>query len=243
MKKFFLLIVALMAVATTASAQYLCNTPGTVLTYRETNPKEKIDQTYKASVIEATTGEDGTIAVRIEEKHPVPGNRLAEITGFVSYSYNPADSVTSVVLMTPDDFKTTLAESIRQMASQAGQSISDSQIAEILDAAKVSGNLTVTLDPNAAVDSKFANSTLRCSMMGQMMSFRLTKGLYKGTETVETEAGKFDCIKITYLLSSPEGVQYITQWFAPGIGMVRETDCNKKGEILAEQILTAVQTN
>ncbi|MDO4320286.1 MAG: hypothetical protein Q4C34_06880 [Bacteroidales bacterium] len=241
MKKFAMLIVALVAACSVASAQYLCTTPGTVLTYRETNAKEKIDQTFKATIIDVTTAEDGTVSARVEEKHPVPGNRLSELTSYMGYSFNPADTVTTVTLMTPDDFKISLAESIREMGVQAGQSISDSQIAEILDGAKISGHLTVPLAPNAAVDTKFANSTLRCSMMGQMMSFRMTKGLYKGFETIETEAGKFDCIKITYVLSLPEGgAQYTTQWYAPGVGLIRDIDCNKKGEIQQEQVLTAI---
>lgn len=236
-----MLLVALVAACSVASAQYLCTTPGTVFKYRETDTKEKLDQTYKSTVIDVTTAEDGTVSARLEEKHPIPGNRLAEMTSYMGYSFNPADTVTTVTLLTPDDFKVSLSESIRQMAEQAGQSVSDAQIAEILDAAKISGHLTVPLNPAAAVDTKFANSTLRCSMMGQMMSFRMTKGLYKGFETIETEAGKFDCIKVSYSLSMPEGgVEYVTQWYAPGIGLVRETDCNKKGEILQEQVLTEI---
>lgn len=237
-----MLTLVLAAFALSASAQYFNTTPGQKLTYRETEAKEKVDQSYTATVLTVDTAENGVITSRVEEKHPIPGNRLSELTTYVGYSYNPADSVTTVTLMTPEDFKDLMGTSIREMASEAGQSISDSQIAELLDNAKISGSLSLPLSPSAVPDTKFVNSTLRCNMMGQMTSIRITKGLYKGSETIETPAGTFDCTKVTYLFSTPEGtVRYITEWYAPGVGLVRHIECNKKGDIQSEQILTAIE--
>ncbi len=34
--------------------------------------------------------------------------------------------------------------------------------------------------------------------------------------------------------------QYVTAWYADGIGMVKQIDADKKGNVRSEQVLTAI---
>ena len=69
------------------------------------------------------------------------------------------------------------------------------------------------------------------------MSMNFWEGKNLGTESVTTEAGTFDCVKISYVqrTSSPGGNEKrnVTEWYAKGIGLVRSIDTDKKGNILA----------
>ncbi len=76
------------------------------------------------------------------------------------------------------------------------------------------------------------------------MSMAVSNGVVDGFEDVTTDAGTFSCIKVSYQMRSntPDGAQkeYVTDWYAPGIGQVKEVKTNKKGEVLTEQVLTAI---
>ena len=63
----------------------------------------------------------------------------------------------------------------------------------------------------------------------------------EGKETITTPAGTFDCFVITYDHESKMGIKFsgtAKQWLAEGVGMVSQTDYNKKGQIISKSVLT-----
>ena len=63
----------------------------------------------------------------------------------------------------------------------------------------------------------------------------------EGRETITTPAGSFDCFVITFNHESKMGIKFsgtARQWLAEGVGMVSQTDYNKKGEIISKSVLT-----
>lgn len=65
-----------------------------------------------------------------------------------------------------------------------------------------------------------------------------------GEETIETPAGEFDCFKITYDLAMktivPKNLK-VTDWYAKGIGLVKQELKNKKGKPMGSMLLTKLE--
>lgn len=73
------------------------------------------------------------------------------------------------------------------------------------------------------------------------LTFIMTNRKVLGYETVEVEAGTFDCVVISYDYESKFGVKVTgstKQWLAEGVGIVKQIDRNKKGKKVSESELT-----
>ncbi len=64
-----------------------------------------------------------------------------------------------------------------------------------------------------------------------------------GEESVTTPAGSFDCYVVEYTSKIKMGLEkkiQSKQWFAPGIGMVKQEDYNRKGKVMTSSLLTKI---
>ncbi|MCH9661402.1 MAG: hypothetical protein K0U54_10885 [Bacteroidetes bacterium] len=74
------------------------------------------------------------------------------------------------------------------------------------------------------------------------MDVSLTDRKVVATENVTTPAGSFDCFVITYTSNIKMGMNRkgtAKQWFAKGVGMVKQEDYNKKGKVTSSSLLTS----
>jgi hypothetical protein len=244
MKKLFTLALAVFAACVGISAQYCSTTKGQVLKFHQTSQELKADFDVTTTIIAVDRDDNGVISVRQEEKQPSHENAFEDQITYSGFRYNPADTTTTVILMAAGDFKKLFVDGIRAMAAQAGQYLTADQLNEINDALKTSGELALQFSPNAAVGSKIPSAKLSCSAEGQSIDVRVTKALFQGFEEVETPAGKFNCAKLTYMMRyvgmglTPD--EYVTSWYAEGVGLVREIYADKKGNQNSETILTSI---
>ena len=245
MKKIITLALAVMVACSAASAQLCSTKEGQKFTYRQTETKAKKELVSTSTVVKVETAADGVVSVRMEDKTTDPSDPMHDQTMFSGYRFNPADTTTTNIIMGADDFKEFIIGMIKQGAEAAGQFVSDAQMAEVEKMVKVSGEMALPLNPNAVAGQTFSNSTLRCTMGPQSMKLLLCKGKYQGREEIEVPAGKFNCVKVEYQVRStgmgpdtPD--QYVTAWYADGIGMVKQIDADKKGNVRSEQVLTAI---
>jgi len=83
--------------------------------------------------------------------------------------------------------------------------------------------------------------------MNGMTTFRMlvevTDRSVSGRETLETEAGTFDCVKIsqsvkTKMIMKIEATS--NEWYAEGVGIVRSESFDKKGRLSGYSVLTAL---
>lgn len=242
MKKIFSILLAVALACGAASAQYCPSTQGQTLVYHSVNTKEKTDETYKSTVVSAEKDAEGVLSVRMKETHTSPENPLEEMSVFTGFRFNPADTVTTVIMMSAPDFKDLMVKQVKDMLYASGQYPSDSDMQQFADALKVSGELAFPIPANPVNGAVFDKSVLRTSVMGQNIVMRISKGSYLGRETVETPAGKFDCAKLTYAVkntgmgNAPEIIT--TAWYADGVGLVRSTETDKKGnEVSSEELI------
>lgn len=249
MKSIITLCAAVILGCGASMAQYMCRQQGAVLTYTETATveKETISEDFTATVISVETDDMGLLINRIEEVHKVPGNALAEIKNYNGFTFNPATSLTTYDMMSGDDFKAHLLNMIKMSAEAAGQFVSDSDMAELKKSVRVSGDLSLPLpgDPDL-LSQKVANQSIKVNIATQSMSMNLWEVKYLGYEDVEVPAGKFDqCLKVSYVIrqTSPEGneKQYVTEWYAKEVGVVKSVNADKKGNVVAEQVLKSIQ--
>lgn len=236
----------LLTVATfSVSAQFMPTTQGTVYTYESMDASESKDNpktsTLTITVADVQTADNGVITATVVERNS-QGAVMGIEESHSTYSYNPADSVTTLLLMTPEEFKDNMLAVVRQFASEAGQYVSDLEMEEVAKMIKPKGKLEIPLNPNAAEGSSFPNSTIRATVIAQSTGMKIIKGKYAGYEAVSTPVGEFDCLKITYVLAPiGQGIDtYVTSWYAPGIGLVAESVADKKGNVIGRRTLTAV---
>lgn len=240
MKTIFTFACALILGFSAATAQYFSTTPDQKFTFSEKS--EEVKQNYNVVVKSVDKADDGVVTAVYEETHKVPGGGVFdEMKMTTKYKYNPVDQVTTHVVMDRQSMIDMLFP-ILQSASQ-GQ-LSDEQIHEHLNSMKISGEIVIPVIANAAEGQVFEKSRLRCFMGDQQMNISLSKGTYLGKETIETEAGKFDCVKLSYqmktaVVGAPQ-IQYITSWYAPGIGAVKTVSGNKKGTEEEQQVIVSV---
>lgn len=242
-----LFAIMLMACGMAASAQYFCTEQGKVMIYKamKYDKKDSVETVIQATTMNVETAADGQITARVEDVQSDANNPLLEIKSYSTYIYNPQSDITTVIAMTADDFKNTLLTLIKESAMANGQYMSEMELADIEKVMSAKGQIEFTIDPKAEVGAKIPNSTLRLSAGQLTMSMNFWEGKFLGTESVTTEAGTFDCVKISYVrrMSSPGGNEKnnITEWYAKGVGLVRSIDTDKKGNIKEEQVLYIVK--
>lgn len=247
MKKLFTLATLALA-ALAANAQYLCTQQGTVLTYQRVAQLEddKTDEsTVTMTVLEVTTAPDGIVSVRVEEEAPIPGMPMAKNKEYSTSTFNPADTTTVIYIAGADESKAAIIEMIKNEAASAGQTLGESQLAELEKGISVKGELSIALNPNQAPGTKLPNKTLRMRLGPTNFTLNLWEGKIGEKETITTPAGTFECLKVTYTqkMNMAGNTQkfYVTDWYAEGVGCVRSINAEKDGKVLAKSELQSIK--
>lgn len=246
-RKIFLAI-ACGLVAAAASAQYCPTQVGTVLKYTEiTELPEHSEKFYVQTLDSVYTEGDRTVG-RIVSRSNVPGSLKTEPDQniYVYYTAGNTQAPTEYLLMNADELKDMMANEIREEIANSGQAVSASDLDEALASIRPSGKLSLTLNPEAAVDAKIPNASLRVSMGTMTFSFHISNGKVLERETVTVPAGEFaDCFKVTYVMKQNNPVEplkfYVTEWYAPGVGMVKQEMKDKKGNLVSSMTLTSIE--
>ena len=240
--KSIIVAAATLLIAGAASAQYAPTKEGMALNYKMTATAEgnQTEIMSTDSVTKVSTA-DGKTTVRIKSCIHNDNPLLDDMVMYSSATYTTPDEPTTLVMMTGEDFKAFIMNMIKISMEQAGQ-YNETQFKEAEANFRVKGELSLVLNPKGAVGDKLPNSRLRLDMGMQAATNFISNGVIAAYEDVTVAAGTFsNCIKVTYeeRENSPEGSSksYVTAWFAPEIGLVKEQKADKKGNILESQEL------
>lgn len=243
MKRFFAIIPLLAAFA--AVAQYMPVKEGQVLKFdvmERADVKADFEKgTATVTVTSVETSDDGSsMTATVKEHKSISSEKSPEDTNS-TYTFSPETKLTTYVMMTAEDFKATVMNVMREMAEQAGQYVSPQDMEEMSKMLKPKGNLEIPLTEAPEAEASFPTSSIRMSLPGQSAGVKAAKGKYLGMEELETSAGKFNCLKLTYVLAPiGQGVDnYVTEWYATNLGLVKQVVADKKGNTLFEQTLTS----
>lgn len=242
MKHILSLALAAMLTATAASAQYYPAKVGSVLKY--TSQSELPEPTTHTVTVTADSiwQDSGNTYVRLES-HTETGTLKT-----VPDSYSTAMSKTGdpqaptvITLMSPEQMRELMVNTIQNELASAVQMISPSDLEQIMAQIRPSGKLQLTIDPTAEPETKIPAASIRVNVATMNVSIHISGGKVLGQEQITTPAGTFDCIKISYIMKTNMAADslklYYTAWYAPGIGMVKEQGCDKKGKIVEQEEL------
>lgn len=95
--------------------------------------------------------------------------------------------------------------------------------------------------PDGNVNIKVSNSGI--TMVNMDVTIKNRK--VEGQEEITTEAGTFDCYKISYDSEAKTNLFTVTtggvEWLSPGVGVVKSESYNKKGKLTAYSLLTKLE--
>ncbi len=231
---------AAILLACSASAQYAPVKEGMVLNYK-INITEGNQEAFSTDSVLSVSNDGTTTTVLIKSCLHTDNPLVGDITMNTTSTYTTPDAPTIVMLMSGEEYRELTLKSVRIMLEEAGQ-YSSSKLEEVAEMLKAKGDLTLSLNPKGAPGEKIPNSRLRLDMGMQALNKFVSNGTIVGYEDVTVEAGTFNnCIKVHYEQreTTPDGSskEYITAWYAPEIGLVKEESADKKGNISSTQQL------
>lgn len=113
-----------------------------------------------------------------------------------------------------------------------------------LDELKFKGDNAFSLSNEAKAGASIPDRSY--SVIQNMLKNEVTisGASYLGTEKVSTTAGKFDCLKISYLKRTKIVLKSttwrVTEWYAEGVGLVKSESYDTKGRPAAKTLLTKI---
>ena len=232
MKKMLLAIVALLA-CHTMQAQYFCTTQGTELhyvNYDEAGQSLSNETVTVYNVVKNASGESAQYLAKIVT------NKTKNNTSYTLYNWNYDGNVT------------TCQEDLMYgpyIKSDSDPAKYDSKARQAMaEELKLKGDNSFTIKKHASAGGTNPDRTY--SLISNMLKneINISGAAYMGEEKVSTTAGKFDCIKISYLkrtkiVLKTETVR-VTEWYAEGIGLVKSESYNTKGEPDGKTILVKI---
>ena len=232
MKKMLLAIVALLA-CHTMQAQYFCTTQGTELhyvNYDEAGQSLSNETVTVYNVVKNASGESAQYLAKIVT------NKTKNNTSYTLYNWNYDGNVT------------TCQEDLMYgpyIKSDSDPTKYDSKARQAMaEELKLKGDNSFTIKKHASAGESIPDRTY--SLISNMLKneINISGAAYMGEEKVSTTAGKFDCIKISYLkrtkiVLKTETVR-VTEWYAEGIGLVKSESYNTKGEPDGKTILVKI---
>lgn len=232
MKKMLLAIVALLA-CHTMQAQYFCTTQGTELhyvNYDEAGQSLSNETVTVYNVVKNASGESAQYLAKIVT------NKTKNNTSYTLYNWNYDGKVT------------TCQEDLMYgpyIKSDSDPAKYDSKARQAMaEELKLKGDNSFTIKKHASAGESIPDRTY--SLISNMLKneINISGAAYMGEEKVSTTAGKFDCIKISYLkrtkiVLKTETVR-VTEWYAEGIGLVKSESYNTKGEPDGKTILVKI---
>lgn len=232
MKKMLLAIVALLA-CHTMQAQYFCTTQGTELhyvNYDEAGQSLSNETVTVYNVVKNASGESAQYLAKIVT------NKTKNNTSYTLYNWNYDGNVT------------TCQEDLMYgpyIKSDSDPAKYDSKARQAMaEELKLKGDNSFTIKKHASAGESIPDRTY--SLISNMLKneINISGAAYMGEEKVSTTAGKFDCIKISYLkrtkiVLKTETVR-VTEWYAECIGLVKSESYNTKGEPDGKTILVKI---
>lgn len=226
-------LVALLLAGHTARAQYFCTTPGVELHY--VNYDEVGQSTSDETVTVKDVVREGS-SVQASYYDKIVTTKSKNNTSYTLYNW------------TYDGAATTCTEDLMYGPYIASDSDPDkydeAARLRLLEDRKFKGDNSFSISDAAKAGEAIPDRNYQ--MIQNMLKNEITisGAAYMGTEKVSTTAGKFDCIKISYLKRTKIVLKSttlrVTEWYAKGIGLVKSEAYDTKGKLDKKTLLVKI---
>lgn len=232
MKKTALFVSALL-ICGMANAQYFCTKNGTELHYVNYDEAGQSISNVTTTV-KNVTNEDGKTLADYYSKTVTTKTKNNTSYSLTQWSYDGNNTVCTEDLMyelyiasdsDPDKYGPTAKAALQEDR-------------------KFDGDNSFTLSDNAKAGESMPDSSYKLILNMLKNEINISGAAYMGNETVSTTAGKFDCIKISYLKRTKIVLKTttlrITEWYAKGVGLVKSEAHDTKGNAYGKTLLTKI---
>lgn len=234
MRKTATSILLWIAACVMAQAQYFCTVNGTELHY--VNYDESGQSTSTETMTVANAVNEGGFKGSAEYYDKVVNTKAKNNTSYTKFNwiYDGTNTVCIEDLMYGP-----------YIASDSDPARYSNDIKNaLMEDYKFTGDNSFTLSEKAKGGQTFADRTY--SYISNMLKKEVTVsgGSYLEPEEVSTTAGKFKCIKVTYLKQTKivlkKETLRVTEWYAEDIGLVKREAYTTKGKLHSRTLLTKV---
>lgn len=245
MKKACLIFAAVFCMSA-AQAQFCNMEKGTVLLYvnedREAN-EVRIDTAFISDVVRK--GDDWLVNQSCLNPKTRTRDSIYDSDSFMRFIYRK-DGVTAHVVI-DEKWGPEKARTLRRELAEYGNAPFDGEAdldEQLADVENQKGAIALPLKKNAAQgeDMPGGEYTLKVGFM--KVGMKVDKGKYAGFEQVTVPVGSFDCLKVSYRLKQSilylPRTEYVTRWYAEGVGLVKEEVADKKGRLKRSRVLVGL---
>ena len=232
MKKFLILVGALF-MATAMHAQYFCTTPKAELHYVNYDEAGQSVSDVTAYVQNVAKSANRTFTDYLC-KHVTTKSKNNTSYSLTRWTYQDGKSICAEDLLyglyIADDSDPAQYDEAARM--------------KMIDRHKYKGDNSFFLADNAKAGEEMPDRFYQIAENMVKKEVYITGVTYMGTEQVSTTAGRFNCIKVSYLQRSKVVLKSTTvrvnEWYAKGIGLVKREVFDMKGRVDAKTLLVKV---
>lgn len=232
MKKTALFVSALL-ICGMANAQYFCTKNGTELHYVNYDEAGQSISNVTTTV-KNVTNEDGKTLADYYSKTVTTKTKNNTSYSLTQWSYDGNNTVCTEDLM----YELYIA------SDSDPAKYGPTAKAALQEDKKFDGDNSFTLSDNAKAGESMPNRLYKLILNMLKNEINISGAAYMGNETVSTTAGKFDCIKISYLKRTKIVLKTttlrITEWYAKGVGLVKAEAYDTKGKSYGKTLLTKI---
>lgn len=245
MKKAFYLFMLLTACSGAAKAQF-CNTQkGTLLYYETCDMEKETVQTDTVCIVDVSKIGDTLI---VKQENRGKRSEFGDAAEQITFRYN--DNTTRMTLMSADYLKEMMYRYYLDGYHQANPEETDEEkmkkgFDEFMDQLRFEGEVYIPLRTDAKTGDKLPESKFLYKLKPIKMTASVSNGTVEGFETLTTEAGTFNCLKVSYQAKYKimfiSETTYITEWYAENIGLVKSEEKTKRGKVTATSTLVRIE--
>lgn len=234
-----------------AYAQFFNSQKGTTLYYKSEDFEEKtpLVTTDTSRIVEVLTVGDTLIVKQVNYGKE---SELMEGDEVFTFRYTK-DGKTRLSLMSAEEGIKVLRQGFMKgwksadsaKVNRRTEAEMEADFQKYLNHVRCEGDLSLMLDANAAEGDKLPESDFLYKLGPMKLRAFLSNGKVEGFESVTTPAGTFNCLKVSYraqykvMLFSEKS--YVTEWYAPNVGLVKRQETDKKGNLLYDSVLIRME--
>lgn len=246
--KFIMMVAVALCAALPVSAQFMPTKKGERFYYKTIDNSEQPAVTSTDTLVVQSVSDNGSQIITHLKRLSGAGDQSAVLSS-PTFVYNRNSGVTQFFMTNSsamkkvfvDVFKDVFAKSEDKKVSKED---ADKAIKTLDEKLKTGGNVIISLKNNVKSGESFASSELWMKMMMFSMKVQVKNGKYLGMEKVTVPTGTYNCLKISYEVKMKMAMmgdsEYITDWYAPGIGLVKSVSSDKKGKVTGSETLIRI---